>query len=246
MLIMLAGLFAIAFALCLLGCFITPEEWNFATEDNGRMVAWIIAVFVFVWVSIAAVFFPLGFGTKRYHQQFFTSQGYLTLSIPASPEEHILAKRIAIFIAMLVSSIAMIIALIIAFLPVINLILGVSSPDEINPDTTIMAVNGWDVLYTILEMILSPLFLAAVCGAFACWRHRGLKTWMIILLGVGAYMFSTVLTVLFSSILVTMPLEAWEFLLQFGKWILFLLKCLGLYLLFRYETQTLRKKINLK
>jgi hypothetical protein len=245
MLIMLAALFALAIALCVLGCFLTPEDFeNSSDADPGRMIAWAIGLVIFVWVALAAIFFPLGFATKTYHKQFFTSQGYLTLSIPASPQEHILAKRIAGYIAMIIGSVAAVIAIIIAFLPV----LGIMSTDSTPPSDPSAApvISGWGILYVVLEMLVSPLLLMSVCGGFVCWRHRGLKTWMIVLLGVGIYFLSTVLSVVLAGAILTIPAHVWEFLLDAGKWISLALKCGAVYLLWLYETQTLRSKINLK
>ncbi len=243
MLIMFAALFALALGLCVLGCFLTPEDFEYQAEDSGRMIAWAIALVIFIWVALTAIFFPLGFSWKHYHKQFFTSQGYLTLSIPASPEEHILAKRIAAVIAMAVGTVAAILAIIIAFFPLFGM--GTSEPiPPVEPSTP--AVSGWDILYTILEIILSPILLLAICGAFTCWRHRGLKKWMIVLLCAGIYFLSTVISVVLAGAILEIPPQVWEFLLKAGKWIFFVLKCGVLYLLWRYETQTLRSKINLK
>jgi hypothetical protein len=246
MLIVLAALFALAISLCILGCFITPEEFNYETEEDPlRMIAWTIAMVVFVWAAMASVVLPIGFASKRYHKQFFTSEAYLTLSIPATPEEHILAKRIAAYVAILVGTLAAVLAAIISFLP----IFGMLGTGEVMPpidSSETIAVSGWDVLYVILEGILSPLFFLAICGAFLCWRHRGLKTWMIVLLAVGIYFLSTVLNIFLIGFILEIPPETWEILLEVGKWVGFVAKCVLLYLLFLYETQTLRKKINLK
>ena len=225
MLIMLAALFALAIALCVLGCFLTPEDFeNSSDADPGRMIAWAIGLVIFVWVALAAIFFPLGFATKTYHKQFFTSQGYLTLSIPASPQEHILAKRIAGYIAMIIGSVAAVIAIIIAFLPV----LGIMSTDSTPPSDPSAApvISGWGILYVVLEMLVSPLLLMSVC--------------------VGLYFLSTVLSVVLAGAILTIPAHVWEFLLDAGKWISLALKCGAVYLLWLYETQTLRSKINLK
>lgn len=245
MLIMLAALFALAIALCVLGCFITPEDFeNNSDSDPGRMIAWAIGLVIFIWVALAAIFFPLVFATKTYHKQFFTSQGYLTLSIPASPQEHILAKRIAGYIAMAIGSIAAVIAIIIAFLPLLGMI-GADSTPPSDPSVAPL-ISGWDILYIVLEMLVSPLLLMSVCGGFVCWRHRGLKTWMIVVLGVGFYFLSTVLSVVLAGTILTIPAHVWEFLLEAGKWFFFALRCGVVYLLWLYETQTLRSKINLK
>ena len=245
MLIMLAALFALAIALCVLGCFLTPEDFeNNSDSDPGRMIAWVIGLVIFIWVALAAIFFPLVFATKTYHKQFFTSQGYLTLSIPASPQEHILAKRIAGYIAMAIGSIAAVIAIIIAFLPLFGMI-GADSTPPSDPSVAPL-ISGWDILYIVLEMLVSPFLLMSICGGFVCWRHRGLKTWMIVVLGVGLYFLSTVLGVVLAGAILTIPAHVWEFLLEAGKWFFFALKCGVVYLLWLYETQTLRSKINLK
>ena len=243
MLIMFAALFGLSLALCVLGCFLTPEDFAYEAEDGTRMLVWIIALVIFIWVALASIFFPVGYATKRYHKQFFTSQGYLTLSIPASPEEHILAKRIAALVAMAVGTVAAFLAVIIAFIPVAEIAF---ADDGTTGEIIASSVNGWDVLYTILEILLTPILLITACCAFTCWQHRGLKKWMIVLLFVGLYFLSTVLTVAFVELALQIPPQAWERILIAGKWVVSVLKCLILYLLYRFETQTLRKKINLK
>lgn len=244
MLIMIGALFALAIGLCVLGCFLTPEDFEMDSRADGRIIAWIIALVIFIWVALASIFFPLGFSWKHYHKQFFTSQGYLTLSIPASPEEHILAKRIASMVAMAVGAVAAFLAVIIAFLPLFGLMFAPTPTPPSEPSTS--AVSGWEVLYVVLEILLSPLLLESACCAFTCWRHRGLKKWMIVLLVAGMYFLSTVISVVLAGAVVKIPPQVWEFLMEAGKWIFFVLKCVALYLLFLYETQTLRKKINLK
>ena len=53
MLIMLTALFALAIALCVLGCFITPEDFeNNSDSDPGRMIAWVIGLVIFIWVVL--------------------------------------------------------------------------------------------------------------------------------------------------------------------------------------------------
>ena len=145
---------------------------------------------------------------------------------------------------MAIGSIAAVIAIIIAFLP----LLGMIGTDGTPPSDLSVAplISGWDILYIVLEMLVSPLLLMSVCGGFVCWRHRGLKTWMIVVLGVGFYFLSTVLSIVLAGAILTIPAHVWEFLLEVGKWFFFALKCGVVYLLWLYETQTLRSKINLK
>ena len=246
MLIVMIALFAVALVLCVLGSFVTAEDFS-EEADHTRMISWTISLVLFVYLVLFAMLFPVGIAAKRYHKQFFTSEAYLTLSIPASPEEHILAKRIAGYVAMAVASVLSLIAIIIVVLPLGNLLSGLFDPsvpsEPIEPTT---GVNAFDVIYILLEILISPLMFLSVCGGFCCWRHRGLKNWMIVLIVASIYLLSAILGVAFAGMMLSLPEEVILFFAKAGKWILLAVELAALYFLFRYETQTLRKKINLK
>ena len=246
MLIATIALFATAIALCVLGMFLTVEDF----EGDGeplRLVFWAISLFVFVWGLVFIMIFPIILGTKRYNKQFFSSEGYLTLSIPATAEEHVLAKRLTAYIMMAIASVLAVVAALIAIFPIFFLAAGLSSgsaPDQ--GTSTTYVFNFFDMLHSLISSLISPLLFLSFCGAFSCWRHRGLKTWMIVLMVVAFYLLMSFAGVFFGTLLFEISPQLLTVLSEIGKWGGLLLEIGFIYLLFLYETHTIRKKINLK
>ena len=245
MLIVFAILVALAVALCLMGSYVTKED-VYGEGDGSRTVLWAVAALLFVYFVLFVAIFPMILGVRHYNKQFFTADGYLTLSIPASPEEHILAKRIASYVATLIAGLLGCVALLIAYAPVGDLIADLFEETNVDFGVLQSLVSGWDVLYSFLDLLLSPIFFLAICGAFCCWRHRGLKTWMIFLIIAVLYLLSAFVAVVLGTAALSLPVELVAFFGKAGKWIWLFVRGGILYLLFRYETQTLRSKINLK
>ena len=121
MLIAVAALFAVATILCVLGCFLTAEDIE-GTGELMRVLFWALALLLFGFGSLFVLLFPFILAHKRYKKQFFTSEGYLTLSVPASAQEHILAKRISAYVMSAVASVLVTIALMVALIPIFILI----------------------------------------------------------------------------------------------------------------------------
>ena len=245
MLIVFAILVALAVALCLMGSYVTKED-IYGEGDGSRTVLWAVAALLFVYFVLFVAIFPMILGVRHYNKQFFTADGYLTLSIPASPEEHILAKRIASYVATLIAGAMGIVSLVIAYAPVGNIFGEIldALADLVWALNTL--VSGWDILYAVVDLLFTPLCFLAICGAFCCWRHRGLKTWMIFLIIAVLYLLSAFVAVVLGTAALSLPVELVAFFGKAGKWIWLFARGGILYLLFRYETQTLRSKINLK
>lgn len=239
MLIVFSVVFAVAFALCVLGLF-AVERTPAGEQEESRMVIWTIFAVLFVYYLLFATIFPVVLGARRYHRQFFSSEAYLTLSIPASPEEHVLAKRISAYLAVIAAAFLCLIAIFIVMIPL------VINSEPLPPGETSQPLGAWNILYIFIELLFSPMLFLAICGGFCCWRHRGLKSWMILIMAAGSYLCLVTLGITFGANDFTIPEKVMNFFSTVGKWIWLVLRGGILYLLFRYETQTLRKKINLK
>ena len=242
MLIAMVALFAVATTLCVLGCFLTAEDMN-GTGEGLRVVFWVLSLVVFVFGSLFVLLFPFILAHKRYKKQFFTAEGYLTLSIPASAQEHILAKRITAYVMTAVASVLVSIAVLISLIPIFLLVanggLGTMQPIQ-------LGLSAEDVIHALLQMLVWPLLLLALDGGYLCWQHRGLKKWMVGLLVAGLYIFSMFINVFLGGLFFELSPEVITLIYEIGKWVLLALEMGVLYLLFLYETQTLKKKINLK
>ena len=242
MLIAMAALFAVATILCVLGCFLTAEDVG-GTGEALRVIFWALSLLLFVFGSLFVLLFPFILAHKRYKKQFFTAEGYLTLSIPASPQEHILAKRIAAYVMSAVSSILVSIAVLVALIPIFVLSMkgGLTTLPPIQVD-----LNVGDVIHSLLQSLIWPLLFLALEGSYLCWEHRGLKKWMVVLLVAGIYILSMFVNIFLGSLFFELPTNVVNLIYEIGKWVLLAVEMGALYLLFLYETQTLRKKINLK
>ena len=242
MLIAVAALFAVATTLCVLGCFLTAEDIQ-GTGEDLRFLFWMLSLLLFVFGSLFVLLFPFILAHKRYKKQFFTAEGYLTLSIPASAQEHILAKRIAAYVMSAAASVLVTIAVLVALIPIFLLALkgafGTMSPIEVNS-------NAGDVIYNLLQSLIWPLLFLALEGGYLCWQHRGLKKWMVALLVAGIYILSMFVNIFLGGLIFTLSPQVLDLIYEIGKWVLLAVEMGALYLLFLYETQTLQKKINLK
>ena len=242
MLIAMSALFAVATTLCVLGCFLTAEDVG-GTGELLRVLFWALSLLLFVFGALFVLLFPFILAHKRYKKQFFTSEGYLTLSIPASPQEHILAKRIAAYVMSAASSILVSIAVLVALIPIFVLSMkgGLTTLPPIQVD-----LNVGDVIYSLLQSLIWPLLLLALEGGYLCWQHRGLKKWMVALLVAGIYILSVFANIFLGSLFFELSPKVLNLIYEIGKWVLLAVEMGALYLLFLYETKTLQKKINLK
>ncbi len=66
-----------------------------AAEGVFPEIVNVTSLLLFIGCCMGALVFTTVYPISRYEKNFFQSQGYLTFSIPASMEEHVLAKRIA-------------------------------------------------------------------------------------------------------------------------------------------------------
>lgn len=62
-----------------------------------------VSILVYVYGSIAVLVLPFGLAEKRLRKNFFKSEAALTFSIPASAEEHLLAKHLSAFLISLLA-----------------------------------------------------------------------------------------------------------------------------------------------
>ena len=241
MLIAMAALFAVATILCVLGCFLTVEDIE-GTGELMRVVFWALSLLLFAFGSLFVLLFPFILAQKRYKKQFFTAEGYLTLSIPASAQEHILAKRITAYVMISAASVLVTIALLVALIPIFIL----AAKGGFGTIQLPQVDNAGDVVYTLLQSLILPLLFLALEGAYLCWEHRGLKKWMVALLVAGIYIVSMLVNIFLGGLVFELSPQVLNLLYEIGKWVLLAVEMGALYLLFLYETQTLKKKINLK
>ena len=215
------------------------------SNGSAKYVLWILTMVIFVYGLLFMLVFPLIVCIRRYSRNLFSSEGYLTLSIPASPEEHILAKRIAQYVVLLGSILVVILSFILAFFPII-----LDSSPTVEPDIPLQGaalVNEiFKGVYSFLEFFIAPLFVLCLFCFFKCWRHRGLRPWMIVLMVVGFFLTVTYGAALVATLVEENAIKITQTVRTVASWVWLLVECGGIYLTWRYEVGTLKNKINLK
>ncbi len=67
-------------------------------------------IFVFVVALVAAFAAALVMGVLRYYRNMFTAEGYLTLTLPATPTQHLLVKMLTATLFQLITMVVMALA----------------------------------------------------------------------------------------------------------------------------------------
>jgi ABC-2 type transport system ATP-binding protein len=186
-----AILFALSALLFFLGFSVQDPS---SDTESGMEMAWIIAFLPYLYAVGAALVAPIIVTSKRYTSHFFGKEGYLTFSIPASAEEHLLAKRLSALALMAISAVAVVISLAIA-----GVTFGVRSGLGLELQTLVEEIfflaegagETGNLVWLIVEGVISGIFgtvaLFCLCGAGCCWKHRGMKKWMIFLFALVVY-----------------------------------------------------------
>lgn len=214
-------------------------------ETTASYVLWIMTLVLFIYGLIFMLIFPFIICMRRYSKNFFSSDGYLSLSIPASPEEQVLAKKISQYVVVFGSMLLVVICFFMAIIPLVN---GTGGTETITPDRT---AGEWityvlDSVRVYLSIHITPMFILSIFTFLKCWRHRGLRPWVIVLICVGIFFTLTYGAALTATLIEEGLIFITEGLLMILGWVGLLSQCAAIYGAWVYETQTLRSKINLK
>ena len=215
------------------------------SSGSAKYVLWILTMVIFVYGLLFMLVFPLIVCIRRYSRNLFSSEGYLTLSIPASPEEHILAKRIAQYVVLLGTIIVAVLSLVLALFPLLR-DFGPSTQPQPPLQGAALVNEIFMGVYSFLDFFIAPLFILCLFCFFKCWRHRGLRPWMIVLMVVGLFLTVTYGAALIATLVEEHVIKITQTVRTVVSWVWLLLECGGIYLIWRYEVGTLKNKINLK
>ncbi len=225
-----------------------------SSQDPSMSTYWALAFLPYAYALGAVVLMPFILSSKRYKKHFFGNEGYLTFSIPASAEEHLLAKRLSAFLALLVGEAAALLSLVLVLQPL------TAKAEFMNGFTAafkelFFAVSGESmvhiVLFSIEEFILSlagTVAFFSLIGAERCIRHRGVKTRTIVFACIIGYIAivvgqSVVIASLDNAIIAFFDSVAW---LHIYTWLQILMAVGVTVLCTWYELRTLKYKLNLK
>lgn len=163
-------------ALTLFICIFGRAGFEFLFSENENPIEYpattvlttVLTMVLYMSALMIVVFMPLGMSLNRYHKNFFKEEGYLTFSIPASMEEHILAKHLSGILATLIAIAA-------SFLSVMLVVLCMSGymgelPVDPVPQNPIL-----EILLVLEELIMGAETLVGiftVSGALCCWGQK--------------------------------------------------------------------------
>ncbi len=205
-----------------------------------------LSVTLYTYSVFAMLILPIGLSDRRMRKNFFKGEGAVTFSIPASAEEHLLAKHLGTII---VGGISVFVSL----LSIVILIL-LLNPSILKGIFDIQTETKRSIVSQIFFVIEGVVFASELCvgvpvliGASCCLTQRfsGKKNWTFGLMAALIFIaVSNVSTVLFftSGAVKLLETELGTHLFIWGQ----LLLGAGLIVLcFLYELRTIKYKINL-
>lgn len=236
---MLAVLSALTLLVCLFVRFEIHEYDHSFEFDKAVSLFMVMCTVLYFGVVMCFPFVIFALSTNRYHNNFFKDEGYLTFSVPASMEEHVLAKHVCGAFLTLASALASFISLI--------LFLSVSLETSLNL-TLSTQTNFFLELESMLLAVCSFIGSFFVVGAFHCWAQKFVKKRAI---------FFRFLIFYFALILLESALTLFDFTaignFFSGEAGAHVANCLGIllsvgvsYFCYRYEVKVLKTRLNLK
>lgn len=218
-------------------------------NETGWMV---LSVILYLYGNLGLLLLAIGLPERRYNKNFFKNEGYVTFSIPASAEEHILAKKISAIAVMLISVAATLIGVLLAgtiigggaFYRGIGVIfkgLGVFYRYE-------TAHSIFFTIEIVLLLLVGIPVIPSACGAAACFlqkyadKKRFATTFgLVFAIIIGSQAFSILLASTGFYQLLTTPVGIHIFL-----WLWILLEVGITAFCTWFELHTLKRKLNLK
>ena len=239
-------LFAMTLFVCLFGnfeAFLTNEPVEYPATS---LMTGILLVSFYLCTILGVIVTPFCVALNRYHKNFFKDEGYLTFSIPASMEEHVLAKHLNGVITALIAMVASAVSIALAYAK-IGADLGYI---EITP--TLPQHPLLNILSAIEEIILFAegiIGVFCVFGALECWGQKFKKKRQIFWRVFFAYIAFIVIETLFTLAVETGMLDFFYTTVageHIATWLKILLYAGVIAFSVWYELRTLKKKLNLK
>ena len=216
-------------------------------HNENAFLPVLLITLLYIYSVIAAIFTPFFIAVNRYHKNFFKEEGYLTFSIPASMEEHVLAKHISGLIAVGVGFVAGAISLVLVYwiTPASELLDVIGAIFPFEPFSTSMF---FEILETVIIGIAFFIFLFCGAGALNCWgqkfNKKGSIIWRILLVYVICTVISSLWTSLFEEAMLWLNVDSVG--IHVGNCLTILLYAGLTVFSVWYELRFLKRKLNLK
>ena len=206
----------------------------------------VLSALLYIYALVAIIFVGAGIAISRYNKNFFKEEGYLTFSIPASMEEHTLAKHISGILSTLIGIVASLISLLVLFAFGLDDLLSIFQGMEITIGNPVSFV--FEVIEGVIIFAETLVAIFCVAGALTCWGQKFKRKRSIVFRVLIAYIIFMVLE---SLLLTTLNFAFIDFFYTTAG--IHISNCLQIFFnagvivfSFWYETRYLKKKLNLK
>ena len=214
-------------------------------KEEEPLISLIAPVLLYVYAIVGVTLTPLIISSVRYNKNFFKGQGYLTFSIPASPEEHLFAKHVSALSTFFLAGASALVSL------AIVVIVGVFTFGAVSDGGTVgeeVKINFLGIIEGLFYTALIPVAIICGAGAFDCWRRKFTKKSQIFVRILIAYFALSTL----ETLLLTVTAEGmFKFLntplgAHLSSWFGIILLVGIIVFSVWYELRTLKKNLNLK
>ena len=206
----------------------------------------VLSALLYIYALVAIIFVGAGIAISRYNKNFFKEEGYLTFSIPASMEEHTLAKHISGILSTLIGIVASLICLLVLFAFGLDDLLSIFQGMEITIGNPVSFV--FEVIEGVIIFAETLVAIFCVAGALTCWGQKFKRKRSIVFRVLIAYIIFMILE---SLLLTTLNFAFIDFFYTTAG--IHISNCLQIFFnagvivfSFWYETRYLKKKLNLK
>ncbi len=206
----------------------------------------VLSALLYIYALVAIIFVGAGIAISRYNKNFFKEEGYLTFSIPASMEEHTLAKHISGILSTLIGIVASLISLLVLFAFGLDGLLSIFQGMEITIGNPVSFV--FEVIEGVIIFAETLAAIFCVAGALTCWGQKFKRKRSIVFRVLIAYIIFMVLE---SLLLTTLNFAFIDFFyttagIHISNCLQILFNAGVIVFSFWYETRYLKKKLNLK
>lgn len=223
-------------------------------EQNEKLKDWVVLTgMLYGFCNLGLLIISYSKAHQRYKNNFFGDEGYLTFSIPATADEHLLAKHLSLLVSLAISWGAIILG---------GAIFGLITEGFktfswigklFNLYGAVFKLAPWHTLFYTIELLLICLLpiplLPCSMGAGLCWKQKhGAKSrfrrrLLSIFLGFAIYYVIMWLTIISGF-------WGWVFFNEIGLhlvlWVIILIMAGATVWAYWYERKTLKRNLNLQ
>lgn len=219
--------------------------------SESKSIFGMLFLMLYLYLNAAVLIISITISSKRYQKNFFGNEGYLTLSIPASAEEHLFAKHLSGIVGFFIGVAGCVLGCLIValfggfeFLQLVGELFA-----ELGALVSELDPLYWlSIVEAVLNSLISTVGIFCLIGASICFlekfskKARGIITFIVVVVAftlIEAVFALLVDSGVYETLLTNYTVE------HILSWVWILLSAAATFGLFMYERKML-KKINLK